>query len=304
MLNDITILLIALLVGTSILIGVMLFFFKNSIVTKLFFYFIPSLVACIFVGFAAGFLGLSSILTLSILFTTSTTIIIINLFVIGKILKKQIMETISATKSIQSFLNESSEQINSGSQSLAANANEQAASVEEISSSIQQIASMTNSTSGKSESAKNMSLDAIQMVQTNAKQLSTLQKTISDSKLNSEKMSVIIKTIDEIAFQTNLLALNAAVEAARAGQAGLGFAVVAEEVRRLAQRSADAAKETSNLINTSQTNFNASVTITESTITTFDSIKEFVSKLNTIIDEISVDAKEQHMALDLMDIPV
>jgi len=214
------------------------------------------------------------------------------------------METISATKSIQSFLNESSEQINSGSQSLAANANEQAASVEEISSSIQQIASMTNSTSGKSESAKNMSLDAIQMVQTNAKQLSTLQKTISDSKLNSEKMSVIIKTIDEIAFQTNLLALNAAVEAARAGQAGLGFAVVAEEVRRLAQRSADAAKETSNLINTSQTNFNASVTITESTITTFDSIKEFVSKLNTIIDEISVDAKEQHMALDQMDIPV
>ncbi len=111
------------------------------------------------------------------------------------------MGTISATKSVQSFLSESSEQINSGSQSLALNANEQAASVEEISSSIQHITSMTNATFGKSESAKNVSLDTIQMVQTNAKQLSTLQKTISDTKVNSEKYLLSLKRLMKLLFK-------------------------------------------------------------------------------------------------------
>ncbi len=157
---------------------------------------------------------------------------------------------------------------------------------------------MTNSTLTKSDTAKSMSVDTNKIVLTNNDQMLSMQSTILEAKQNSEKMSVIIKTIDEIAFQTNLLALNAAVEAARAGQAGLGFAVVAEEVRRLAQRSADAAKETSNLISLSQTNLSNTVSITDSTISTFSTIKEFVSRLHVIIDEISIDAKEQHMALD------
>src|SRR5690606_25872696 len=125
-----------------------------------------------------------------------------------------------------------------------------------------------------------------------------MQRTILDAKNYSDQMSSIIKTIDEIAFQTNLLALNAAVEAARAGQAGLGFAVVADEVRRLAQRSAEAAKETEDLINLSQNNLASTADSSEEIITTFDSIKGLVSKLNTTIDEIANDANEQHSALN------
>jgi methyl-accepting chemotaxis protein len=153
-------------------------------------------------------------------------------------------------------------QLASASQSLAKGANEQAASLQETSSALEQIGSMTKRNSESAQAAQSLSGETRDAAETGAKRTEEMQAAMKSIMQASTEMAVaihgitnssnsiskIISTIDEIAFQTNILALNAAVEAARAGEAGMGFAVVAEEVRSLARRSADAAKETANMI--------------------------------------------------------
>ena len=137
-----------------------------------------------------------------------------------------------------------SSQVASASQSLSQGATEQAASLEQTSASMEEIASMTRMNAENTHQAAGMMADAEKQVHGANAALSAMVASMSAIKESSDKVSKIIKTIDEIAFQTNILALNAAVEAARAGEAGMGFAVVADEVRTLAQRSAQAAKDT------------------------------------------------------------
>ena len=153
-------------------------------------------------------------------------------------------------------------QLASASQSLAKSASEQAASLQETSSALEQIGSMTKRNSESAHAAQALSGETRVAAETGAKRTEEMQVAMKSIMQASTEMAVaihgittssnsiskIISTIDEIAFQTNILALNAAVEAARAGESGMGFAVVAEEVRSLAKRSADAAKETANMI--------------------------------------------------------
>ncbi|MBI5591611.1 MAG: HAMP domain-containing protein [Deltaproteobacteria bacterium] len=145
-------------------------------------------------------------------------------------------------------MGESIAQITAASQQLAEGASEQAAAMEETSSSLEEVSSMIKQNADNSTKANNLMKDTSQIIAQANKFMTELIKSMGEISRESEKTSVIIKTIDEIAFQTNLLALNAAVEAARAGEAGAGFAVVADEVRNLAMRSAEAAKNTTNLI--------------------------------------------------------
>ncbi len=137
------------------------------------------------------------------------------------------------------------------SHSLAQGASEQAASLEETGSSLVEMSSITSKNTETAEKMKELAAQTRQAGDAGVKDMSAMVAAMDDIKNSSGDIAKIIKTIDEIAFQTNLLALNAAVEAARAGEAGLGFAVVADEVRGLAQRSAQAAKETAAMIENS-----------------------------------------------------
>ncbi|MBA3850471.1 MAG: chemotaxis protein, partial [Opitutus sp.] len=141
-------------------------------------------------------------------------------------------------------------QISSSSQSLADGASQQAASLEETSASLEEMAGMTRRNAEAAQSAKQAATKTRNTVEAGAAGMQRMNAAMEGIKSASGEIAKIIKTIDEIAFQTNILALNAAVEAARAGEAGAGFAVVAEEVRALAQRSATAAKETADKIET------------------------------------------------------
>jgi methyl-accepting chemotaxis protein len=139
-------------------------------------------------------------------------------------------------------------QVAGASQSLSQGASEQAASLEQTSASMEEMASMTRKNAGNSQQAATMMAETERMVAGANGALTEMVASMAAIEESSDKVAKIIKTIDEIAFQTNILALNAAVEAARAGEAGMGFAVVADEVRALAQRSAQAARDTAALI--------------------------------------------------------
>jgi len=189
-------------------------------------------------------------------------------------------------------------QLASASQSLAQNANEQAASLQETSSAIEQIGSMTKRNSESAQAAQTLSSETRSAAETCSQRTEEMQTTMKAIQKASTEMAVaihgittssnsiskIISTIDEIAFQTNILALNAAVEAARAGEAGMGFAVVAEEVRSLAKRSADAAKETATLIEAAVTQSQLGVEV-NSRVTA--RIAEVVQKANGVRDSLS-----------------
>ncbi|MCA9272733.1 MAG: PAS domain-containing protein [Phycisphaerales bacterium] len=186
-----------------------------------------------------------------------------------------------------------SQQIAMSSQSLAEGASQQAASLEEISASLEEMAAMTNQNADNAVQATTLSEDAQRSATKGQSEMQMMTQAMDEIKASSAEISKIIKVIDEIAFQTNLLALNAAVEAARAGEAGKGFAVVADEVRNLAQRSAEAAKNTATMIEESGQRADNGVAIAARVSEVFEEIASGTKKVNTLLGEISCAAKEQ-----------
>jgi hypothetical protein len=184
-------------------------------------------------------------------------------------------------------------QVSSASQSLAEGASKQAAGLEETSSSLEEMSSMTKQSADNAHQAKVMVGEAQHVVEDVNRHMEQMAQAIGEVTKSSEETGKIIKTIDEIAFQTNLLALNAAVEAARAGEAGAGFAVVADEVRNLAMRAAEAAKNTSGLIENTIKSVKRGNELTLATKEAFKRNMEITGKVGKLIDEIAAASQEQ-----------
>ena len=235
-------------------------------------------------------IGIVAILAIAILITRSIANPI-----------KRIIENLSGGSS---QVTSASEQVASASQQLANGASEQASSLEETSASLEEMSSMTKQNADNAGKADSVMNEASKLVSSGVESMQRMSTAIDEIKKSADQTAKIIKTIDEIAFQTNLLALNAAVEAARAGEAGKGFAVVAEEVRNLAQRSAEAAKNTAELIEGSQRNASGGVDVSDEVGKNLIGIKENAEKVATLIAEIAAASREQSQGIEQINLGV
>ncbi len=212
-------------------------------------------------------------------------------------LSRKMSETLSGISVTADQVSNSSAQVSSGANALAHGATEQAASVSELSSSINKISARVKINAEKAAEAKNMADSAKSAINLGNEQMQRLVAVMNDIDAKSTEIKKIIKTIEDIAFQTNVLALNASVEAARAGAAGKGFAVVAGEVRNLAAKSSEAAKDTTNLIESSVILINQGVSRADITAKDLLGVVESVSATTDLISDISAASNEQAQAI-------
>jgi methyl-accepting chemotaxis protein/methyl-accepting chemotaxis protein-1 (serine sensor receptor) len=189
-------------------------------------------------------------------------------------------------------------QVSSSSQSLAQGTSEQAASLEETSASSNEINSMAQRNTENSRSAADLVTSSQQKFAETNQSLERMVEAMGEIKSSSDRIAKIIKTIEDIAFQTNILALNAAVEAARAGEAGMGFAVVADEVRNLAQRCAQAAKDTAGLIEESIDKSNDGRSKVDQVAEAIRAVTDEAAKIKILVDEVNMGSQEQARGIE------
>lgn len=193
---------------------------------------------------------------------------------------------------------ETSKGINSASQSLTDGASKQAASIEETSASLEEISSSTRICSDNAKKASKLADEAKENASRGNKSMEEMVDAMKDIQESSNEVSQVIKTIEEIAFQTNILSINASVEAARVGEAGAGFATVADEVRNLAQRASKAAQETSELIKNSNKKSEEGAQVCTRVSKDLGGIVKNIDELSHLVKEVDISSAEQSQGIE------
>ena len=220
------------------------------------------------------------------------------LFLFARSIARPIDNIVNQLNAGSDEVTDAAKQISSSSQQLAEGAATQAASIEETSSSLEEMSSMTRQNADNAGQADAVMQETKGIITKASSSMNQLTASMQEITHTSEETQKIVKTIDEIAFQTNLLALNAAVEAARAGEAGAGFAVVADEVRNLAIRAAEAARNTSDLIEGSVLKIKEGSELVETSNTAFNEVADSTSRVAELISEIAAASKEQALGIE------
>jgi methyl-accepting chemotaxis protein len=249
------------------------------------------------IGDAAQASGTNGRWTMLILIVVAVAGGVVVIFIIRG-LETQLQASIDELAESAIQITAAASQVASSSQALAQGSSEQAASIEETSSASAEVNSMARRTTESSRTTAEIVTSSQESFGRTNQALNEMVGAMDGISASSQKISKIIKVIDEIAFQTNILALNAAVEAARAGEAGMGFAVVADEVRNLAQRSAQAAKDTADLIEDSIQKSEGGRTKVDQVAVAIRSITAESSKIKVLVDEINQGSVEQSRGMD------
>ena len=233
---------------------------------------------------------------LGLFFTIFITCIIA--FLVIKNINKSIGDVISDLSNTSRNVEFTAKELTVAGNSLADGTTKQAASIQQTSSTLEESASMIHQTTQNTKEADILAKNAKEAANKGNIEVLKMLESMKELKKSSDEIAKIIKVIDEIAFQTNILSLNAAVEAARAGDAGKGFAVVAEEVRNLAQRSAQAAKDTATIIESNIHLSERSLSISEQVSSSLESIKDETHKVSELLEEISTASQEQEVGIN------
>jgi len=293
MVNQIIIVSIVVLLGALSVWGLLYLKFKRHLVTILWCRLIPGLMFLCITLYILGHYTIYNITALVICFIVGVSVMLANFIAVGLSLMKKIYIIIYGLNDCADQVASASFQMSSAGKSLAEGSSEQAASIEETSSSLEQTSSKTMQNADNAKQADNLMKEANQVVVKANDSMVELTQSMEEISRASEETSMIIKTIDEIAFQTNLLALNAAVEAARAGEVGAGFAVVADEVRNLAMRATDAAKNTADLIEGTVKKVKDGREMVFTANEAFTDVATGTSKVGELVGEIAAASNEQ-----------
>lgn len=219
-------------------------------------------------------------------------------------LKKGLTESFGNILSVSEQVSAGASQVSSGAQTLAQGATEQASSIEELSASITEITQHVMDNANDASRASHLTHEGREIMESSVREMELARQAMEEISVTSKNISKVIKAIDDIAFQTNILALNAAVEAARAGAAGKGFAVVADEVRNLSQKSAEAAKNTTALIESSIQAVEKGTAIVNKTSEGFSIVAQKAAESSVLVEEIASKAQQQAAAISQIKIGI
>ena len=289
------VLIVMNLISAGLIALILRAIYGKNMTYKLFFWLMPGIVVIICnTSLTTKLGGFSNPVAVSIAMLIGLGVMVANFIVVGKFLIRNLNNIADDISKAADEVNSASSMVSSSSQTLAENASEQASSIEEFSSSLEELSSTTGNNADNAGQADSlMSVDARKSFDLIGQKMHDMQQAVTSSVQASEETAKIIKTIDEIAFQTNLLALNAAVEAARAGEAGAGFAVVSEEVRNLALRSADAAKNTAALIADSTAKIQQAYSLFEQINTELSQNRQIADNAATLLSHVATASRDQ-----------